>query len=183
MSFDFGFNDIARVAGQILNFGLIPEDEVIGTTYLGTPVRDNIIFPADDNEGLELSEDFVINDIVMRVDRSKNIIRTKVQGRDGDVNEFISNGDYNLNIAGLIVSPDQLVFPEERLRTLLEIDDFAGSVAIASRFLSIFGIQNIVIDRIEVQQQAGFYHQVPFVMAARSEDPIELQIQSDASST
>lgn len=180
MSFRFGFSDVARLGAELINIQPLPEDEVVATTYLGNPVRDNLVFPAEGNESIGLSEDFVVNDIIVRIERTKNIIKTIVQGRPGVVNEFISQGDYILTIDGLVVSPDQYVRPVDELRVIKALDDFEGPVAVASKFLSIYEIQTVVIDRIEVIQRPGFYNQLPFVMQCRSDTPIELQIQ-DAS--
>ena len=179
-----GFNNASRLAARFLSpYRPEPSDEIVATTYLGTPVYDQLIFPKDGNEDIELSEDLILNDILFRVDRAKKIIRTPVQGRDGDVNEVISHGDYEIEISGKVVSEFPTLYPDEQVRALISIDDHLGAVGIAVNFLSLFGIDTVVIDRIEWPQQAGFYNEQNFLIRSRSENPVELQIQQNAASS
>lgn len=177
MSFLLGPNEVIRAGSNFLKYADIPQDD-FGDSYLGTPIYDSLVFLKEENPQLEISTGFEINDVLFQVTRPKNIVRTRVQGRDGDVNEFISNADYNITINGVLVSEDQLVQPREALLTLKAIINFEGSLAVASDYLQALDIDTIVIDRADISQQAGYRNQLPFVLQCRSEDPIELQIQS-----
>jgi len=183
MSLLFGVSDATRVTARLAGFyGPAPSDPEVAQSYLGTPVFDQLIFPKDANPEIELSEDLILNDVLFRVTRQKSIIRTPVQGRPGEVNEIISHGDYNVEIAGKVVSEEMLVKPKEAIRALIQIDDFLGSVGIAVNFLSLFDIDTIIIDRTEWPQEQGRYNEQPFAIFARSENPIELQIQGNNAS-
>jgi hypothetical protein len=178
MGFELGFSDKARVAARLFPAFAPQTDKTLGKTYIGTPIYDQLIFPRDGNEDVGLSEDYVLNDVIFTVTRPKNIVRTQIQGRDGDVNELINLGDHQITINGLIVSEYSQIRPAEQLREFLSIMDFKGSVAVAVGFLEIFGIDTIVIDGHDIRQTPGFYNQFEFVINARSEDPIELLIQN-----
>ena len=182
MSFLLGPNEAIRAGSQFLRYQDIPQDDFV-ESYLGTPIYDSLIFLKEFNTDLELSEDFIIDDVLFQINRPKNIVRTRVQGRDGDVNEFISNADWNITINGVLVSQDQLVQPREALLTLKSIVNFENSLAVASDYLQALDIDTIVIDRADISQQAGYRNQLPFVLQCRSEDPIELQIQSSTNAS
>ncbi len=178
-----GATDALRLAAQFVKFNDIPTDAIVATSYLGTPIYDQLIFPAEGNEEIELSEDFALSDIIIQVSRPKVIITTPIQGREGDVNEFISNGDYRLTIRGFLVSEDQLVQPVEQLTTLNNIASFPGAVAVASGFLNVFQIESLVIDEFDIGQIAGYRNELPFSMTCRSEQPIELQLQGSSNAS
>ena len=180
----FGYSDISRITGRLAGFYKPePSDPIVAETYLGTPIFDQLIFPKEGNEEIGLSRDLVLNDVIFVVNRSKLIVRTPVQGRAGEVNEIISHGDYDVEIIGKVVSEFPQQKPTESIRALISIDDYLGSVGIAVNFLSLFDIDTIVIDRTEWPQAEGFYNEQPFVIRARSENPIELQIKDNAAST
>lgn len=179
MSYLFGISDAERVLYRIDGFiDRFEQDPVVAQTFLGTPVYDQLIFPAEANPEIELSTDFILNDVIFRVRRPKLIKRTQVAGRDGEVNELISLGDYQIEIFGKIVSEQPLIKPVDRIRDLIKIDNHKGSVAVAVRFLGWFDIDSIVIDDTELSQEEGVYNEQPFIMRARSENPVELQLQS-----
>src|SRR3990167_7460356 len=88
----------------------IQEDTPVAQSILGTPVYDNIVFQGGKYKTLEgdeityaggpNSENFRIDNVLMTLSQSKNIVTTALQGRDGTIKEFMSNGDYVINIAG-----------------------------------------------------------------------------------
>lgn len=178
----FGLNDAYRTAAQGRTTTPIEQDEFT-TSYLGTPVYDTLNFLKDDNPDLELSEDFEISDVIFNVTLPKNIIRTRVQGRRGDVNELISLGDYEISIVGVLVSQDQLVQPREAMLILKNIINYEGSLAVSSDYLQALDIDTIVIDQGSIEQQAGYRNQLPFALQCRSEDAIELQIKSNTNAS
>ena len=169
--------DAFRILNRIAGFYQPePQDEAVAQTYLGTPVFDQLIFPRDGNEAIQLNEDLVINDVLFTITRPKIIVRTPVQGRRGRVKEIISLDDYQIDIVGKIVGQFPLERPVEQLRTLSQIESFEGSVGIAVNFLSLFNIDTIVIDRIRIQEREAYYNEIPFEITASSDEPIELQV-------
>ena len=182
MSFLLGPNEVIRGGANFLRYRDVPQDENIAS-YLGTPIYDQLRFSKDFNPELELSEDLVINDVLFTCRRPKNIVRTKVQGRDGDVNEFISNADWEITINGMLVSEDQLVQPKEDLITLRNIINYEGSIALVSDYLQSIDVDTIVIDSADINQVPGTRNVLPFVLQCRSEDAIELQIQSSTNAS
>lgn len=164
---------INRVAGT---YQPEPADTPVAETYLGTEVFDQLVFPKDGNEGIGLTEDLVINDVIFRVSRPKIIVKTPVQGRQGRVKEIVSLDDFTIEINGKLVSEYMQQRPLDQLRSLIAVESYEGSVAVAVNFLSLFSIDTILIEKINIEERRGYYNEVPFEIIASSDEPIELQV-------
>lgn len=113
---------------------------------------------------------------LITVQMSKTIIKTPIQGRDGTVKEYISDGDYHINIKGVFTESNG-VYPEEEVKTLKEICQAKSSIAVVSAWLQQFDITDIVIDNYSFPQKEGFYNTQIFEINAISDAPIELFIK------
>lgn len=102
------------------------------------------------------SEKFVDPHAVLKVSEQKNILLTKVQGRDLTRKEFISGGDYSITITGKIVSPYQDVYPTDEVAQLLKILKHRGTIKCRSPFLDIFEINTMIILSYDFPQSVGF---------------------------
>ena len=80
------------------------------TSYLGTPVFSNLDFIGGSYKNLQGEqieyEDLRIDTVLFDVSQQKNVVTTEIQGRNGTIKEYISDGDFAINISGLIVQPD-----------------------------------------------------------------------------
>jgi hypothetical protein len=161
--------------------------------YLGTPVFANIDFIGGTyinmaGEAIEYlggeNGGFAIDSVLVSVGQSKNIVTTAIQGRNGTVKEYISDGDYKITIRGVLTSATNRngdYYPVEEVKKLMEICKVNASVKIASRFLNdIFGVYNIVIESYVFPQEEGQYNTQLFSIDCISDDPIELTIQQDS---
>lgn len=150
-------------------------DQVIKTSYLGTPVFSNLIFDAEpdtpENFALE------IDTVLMTVSMTKNIVKTPLQGRDGTVKEYISDGDYMVDIRGEIVSEQPNVYPKDLVARLVNLCRVKHQLNVSSFFLQLFSVSAIVIDDYEVAEKLGSRNSVPFSIRASSDTPIELQLK------
>lgn len=161
-----------------------PEDEPIYTSYLGTPVYSNLIFSSDgvdvgnptsldpDNGKQDLRIDTVLFDVSM----TKNIKVTDIQGRNGTIKEYISDGDYMINIKGAIVSPYPLVFPKEDVDLLIRYSKVSTEIKVFSFFLDLFSITDIVIKEFKLSEKLGHRNQVDFEINALSDRAIEFRL-------
>lgn len=146
----------------------------VGISQLGTVVFDNIVFPADPQGAYpELRFDAVS----LSVNRPKNIVRSRISGRDGDIKEYTGSGDYEITLictigsvpfaasqavgiaAGLIPGVNTIAgvtgaTPDlEDLRTVQStvlLDRFIGRVPIESKYLNnLFNINFVVVDNCQ----------------------------------
>ncbi len=177
---------LQAIKGQVFNPGAEEKDPkgYAGTSYLGTPVFTNLKFlkgaytPLGKETPVQFGE-LEINTVLITVSQSKNIVETPMAGHDGTVKEYISMGDYVIDIKGALASESSEVFPEEDTLKLLTLLKAPKSLEIASRYLNdVFDIHNIVIKSFDLGQNEGFQNIQFFSISAVSDDPIELDINN-----
>ena len=154
------------------------EDKSIGFSQLGTPVFDSFrVLPGAylDNDGIEISyEGFEAQTALFEVSMTKNIVTTAINGRNGTVKEYVSDGDYVINIKGAIVDKDGL-YPELEMQKLADICRVPEQINIVSGFLNNFFITHAVITDYNFPQSEGMRNVQLFSINMISDKPIELQ--------
>jgi hypothetical protein len=144
------------------------------TSYLGTPVFADLTLKADENDaGLN------IQTVLFEVDQQRNIVTTTVQGRNGTVKEYISDGDYAVSLRGLLVDPDPYTYPAQQMQGLMDRLRLPQSLVAVSGFLQLFQIYNLVITGYRFFQIEGFQNVQAFELQCISDTPVEL-IEEDA---
>jgi hypothetical protein len=154
-------------------------DEPIKQSVLGTPIWTNLKFPAGnyqtlDGEIIEF-DGLEIDSVLITVSQSKNIVTTAIQGRNGTVKEYISDGDYMVQISGALVGAQADVFPEADFADLIEILKAPVSIKVESEFFNFFDIFELAVTGYETPQTAGFRNMQYFSISALSDAPIELK--------
>ena len=161
------------------------------TSYLGTPVFDQVIiaggqyFEIDDinKENPIPYDELVLQTVLLEVTQTKNIVTTALQGRNGTVKEFVSDGDFVINmIGGIIGETDENgsiqnignFYPEVDVKKLIEITKVPSALTITSAFLQSFGINEAVITNYTINQPEGQRNVQPFTMALLSDVPADL---------
>lgn len=168
--------ELARLEGKDGSsngdFGLPVFDALtfIGTTYT-TP----------DNKTVTI-QTIEMGVALIEVSQSKNIITTPIQGRNGTIKEYISDGDFIITIRGILASNAQDSYPTELVKQLLSFCAAPVSFGVASRILEKFGIQEIVIKEYSFPQTEGMRNLVPFEMQCLSETPFEIKTQTQGTS-
>lgn len=150
-------------------------------SYFNRPVFSNLVFKARDyyNNDNELvttwDRDVVLDTVLFDVGQTKNIVTTQVQGRNGTIKEYISDGDFAINIKGLLVSNTNNQFPYTAYEELLKALYCNTEIEIQSWILTeLYGIKYIVIQNFEILQEVGKQTTVPFEIQALSDIPTEI---------
>jgi hypothetical protein len=176
------------VGAQVLNrlipwYGDIqaePSDEAPFTSMLGTPVFAPLEFLKVSGTSLDNTQDvggqngnsqtfLRIDTCLITVNQTRNIIKTPIQGRNGTIKEYISDGDFELNIKGVIISPYMLQYPADEVSIFIELMGLQKQIPVASEFLQRFGIDAIVIDSYNIGERLGSRNEVPFEINASSD--------------
>lgn len=176
------------VGAQILNriipwYGDIqpePADEADFMSYLGTPVWSPLEFLRVSGTSLDNSlnvgaqngnsETFLrIDTVLMTVNQPRNIIKTPIQGRNGTVKEYISDGDFEINIKGVIISPYPMQYPKDDVQLFIELMGLPKQIPVASQFLQLFSVDSIVIESYNIAEKLGSRNEVPFEINAISD--------------
>jgi len=168
--------------GQLINIDTGEVEQAIGTSLLNTAVLDNLLFQSGSYIPLGQTEpvpydDLRLDAVTIEVNQEKNIIKTPIQGRNGTVKEYISDGDYTINIRGIIQeTPLKRTYPKELVKNFIEICKAQRSLVVISTFLNeYFEIQDIVIENYSLPQVEGLRNQQPFIITASSDVPIDLE--------
>ena len=155
----------------------IQQDQIVATTYLGTPVYSNLIFEA--NPDTPENEAITLNSVIMAVSKTKNIVQTAIQGRVGTVKEYISEGDYSIGVRGKIVGEDQLIAPEDQIVALKNVLNLASTLEVSSFFLQYFDIATVVVEDYQIAEVPGSRNEFDLFIQMISDTPIELQINAN----
>lgn len=150
---------------------------------LGTPVMSDLDIDPLKDSGVSYIQ---IPTVLFTVNQKKNIISTSVQGRNGTVKEYISDGDFTINVKGVLVGDNgkypRVGFPSgtkggvNSVNDLINLFNLNRSVAVNSWYLRQFNIYSIVITDYNFPQNEGEYSVQPFEFNAISDVPFELNI-------
>jgi hypothetical protein len=144
-------------------------DDAELNSYLGTPVFSDLTLKTNEQDvGLN------IQTVLFDVQQSKNIVKTSIQGRPGTVKEYISDGDYEITINGIIVEPFSSAYPVSQVQDFLRLMRHQDSLIAICPFLQLFNVYNVVVESYNLPQQIGFQNQQVFSINAISDEPIEL---------
>ena len=165
----------------IVSSAIVPSqitDENIGVSYLGTPVMDKLEFPSGSYTDLDGNKidygDISIDTVVFTVNKVRNIVKTSIQGRNGTVKEYVSEGDYSISCNGVISNRDNF-FPEDQARSLRQIFEVPQQVEVVCSYLNnVHEILNIVIESWSMPFSVGKRNEIPFSFIAISDSPIEV---------
>ena len=155
------------------------------------PVFTNLIFEPDrfqELDGQVISyEGLRLDAVLMEVSMQKNIIKNEVQGLNGTVKTYISDGDYNISVRGAITSGKAEVYPKEDVEQLQRLFTVPQAITVTSNFLTSFGsiqtkgisgISKVVVESFSFPQSEGFRDVQLFTCNLLSDTPIELTIDS-----
>ncbi len=142
-------------------------------SMLGTLVFSDLLL-LDPNSDTQLYIDTVLFQVTM----SKNIVTTSIQGRNGTVKEYISDGDYSISMKGGLVNSLGDVYPVESVRILIELMQLPTSLNVTCPFLQLFNIYQVVINSYDVPQHEGGGNTQLFTLECLSDEPIELIVDA-----
>lgn len=155
--------------------------------YAGKPVIETVILECEPYEvetyndktktydkakinGTKITLDTVLVDVAI----SKNVVKTEIDGQNGTVKEYISDGDYKVSIRGAIVNDKGTNYPFDEFKKLNAIVKAPISVAVTSYFLSLFPIHSLVIESVTFPQKEGYTNTQLFEISCVSDNAIDI---------
>ena len=162
----------------------------VGVSQLGTVVFDNVVFPAgayvDLNGDTQTYNEVVLDAVQVSVSRAKEIIKSKVSGRDGSIKEYVSADDYVISlvatIGGKVIDAAQLASiaasavgglvgfsanleDTELIKAIAELDKVPDRVEIRSKFLqNNFDITHVVIENMDMEKSGSDTYRIRFTL-------------------
>jgi len=179
VGFQISRTGLQVLKGQLYQVPDQPYDEPIGTSQLGTPIYDDVTFPA--GQYVNLFGDIIafdevkLQNVLIVANRTKRVIKTPVQGRDGTIKEYISAGDYLITVTGQLNSQSN-TFPELEFQNLNAIMDANAALSVVSSFLNDgLNIGYIVIEGDSYRQIRGSRNSIDISFQAVSDVSIDLE--------
>jgi len=155
----------------------------------GLPVFTNLEFEGGSFQTLDgdviAYQPLRLDTVLMTVSMQKNIVTTAIQGKSGTVKEYASDGDFEINVQGVLAGEGQNEYPSTEVEILNALLTVPERLEITSEFLDRFGvispsgmpgINEVVITDFQFQQQEGFRNIQLFSFKMLSDTPIELTI-------
>lgn len=163
---------------QFFQVGNESPDQSSRNSYFGTPVFSNLQIEPFEYETLKgetesIKNGIIIDTVLMTVTQTKNIISTPIQGRNGTIKEYISDGDFQIDIVGQVVSESNN-YPETDVNELIQICRAPVPIRFVSEFLQWFDINDVVITSFALGQDEGIRNAQSFTMTCVSDTAVEL---------
>ena len=120
--------------------------------------------------------EFEIQNCLLSINQTKNIVTTSIQGRKGTVKEYISDGDLQINVKCVLNARNGEV-PTEQVKTLLTNLTANTSLPITNKVLNeYFQCYNVVVTDFTHPQQIGSLSSWQFEFNCLSDYPVELYL-------
>lgn len=133
-------------------------------------------------KGVDGLEDLLLESAIVEASRAKNIVTTVIQGRDSSVRELINNGDWSINVTGMLCN-NEAQYPMDLFLKLSAFLDLKKPIQIEHEVLNARGIYEIVIYSDNSIQKTGHINVQPYSFTCESSKPLPLIIQDNPSET
>ncbi|UWY28800.1 DUF6046 domain-containing protein [Flavobacterium sp. TR2] len=149
-----------------------------GSEHYGVPTLTSLAFQYK-GKRIEFVE------CIATVNMERNIVTTPMEGRDGTIKEYISEGDYTIQIDGAVTNYSETDpeksrdYPVEKLQELLSFLKIKDSLEVQSDYLTLFGIKSVVVKSYGMLQETHSNRQA-FQLQLLSDTPYEIKIKQDA---
>ena len=93
---------------------------------------------------------------IISINSDRNLILTKVAGRDYSRKELVSNGDIEFSVSGVMSSGLPDVYPANEIKKFIQVMQYKGVIEVNNQFLDQFNISKIVIKNFNLPQKEGY---------------------------
>lgn len=131
-------------------------------------------------------KEFIFNECIITLNMEKNIVTTALQGRNGTIKEYISDGDYNISIdAGISTytldykEDFDIAYPIDAVAELKKFLSIPEALEVQSDFLEIFGIKSAVVKSFGLQQET-YSNRQSINIQMLSDEPYEIKLKEDS---
>jgi len=118
---------------------------------------------------------FTFETALIEINQTKNIVKTSISGMNGTVKEYMSNGDFIVNLKGVIVGNIANQRPDRNdLNALVAFLNAPLSIPISCTFCEEFKINSIVVESYKLSQREGARNIIDIEINMISDSAIEL---------
>lgn len=142
----------------------------------GTDIRNTLLI-AVENKDIVIA----LHEVTMTVSATHNIVTTPLAGKSingfrGTVKEFVSRGDYDIHVSGILRGTNPQAYPYEELSMLVRVLEDGGRLTLAAKYLEPFGITQAVIKKYDIPQKTGNINEQEFTLKLLSDEDVELEL-------
>jgi len=121
---------------------------------------------------------FMLQNTVSSIVSKKTIVETQLVNRQGSVKEEISIDDWEINVKGIIISPD-MDYPDQQVQDLVKLYELSDSLVIDNARTSIClkKGEKVVLKSLKFPELKGMKNLQPFEMDLVSDVEFTLFIQ------
>ena len=117
---------------------------------------------------------------LITINSDKNLIVTRVQGRDHRRKELVSNGDIKFSVSGQMTSGKPDIYPFEEVKKFIKVMQYKGIIKINNQILDQFGISHIIITDFNISPRQGYKALQPYSFSAIGLQPEkDIEISED----
>ena len=159
----------------------------------GQPIFDEFTFLADSVNKLsyEMPSEYGKNSIIIiapftfetaliEINQTKNIVKTSISGLNGTVKEYMSNGDFIINLKGVIVGDIANQRPDKNdLNALVAFLNAPLTIPISCSFCEELKISSVVIESYRLGQREGARNVIDIDINMVSDSPIQLSVSAE----
>ncbi|GAA4156601.1 hypothetical protein GCM10022217_15770 [Chryseobacterium ginsenosidimutans] len=129
--------------------------------------------------------EFEFIECIITVNQEKNIVATALQGRNGTIKEYISDGDYSITVDAAINNYQEgddtgasLEYPIDKVKELQKILNLPETLSVQSDFLEIFKVRSVVVKSFYLTQETHSNRQAIQIIML-SDEPYEIKLKLD----
>lgn len=116
----------------------------------------------------------------------KKIVKTDITGRKGSIKELISDGDWDITIRSIVTegsvngwSLDSDNYPYNDIELIRAIYDVGAELQVVGDIFTTLGIENIVMEEIELPKMQEYPNVQPVIIKCSSESAVELVVKKN----
>lgn len=160
----------------------IPTKQSVSYSIISETATNGKVTTDKENSSQFQSNNLVWYDCMAMVapNSSKNVILTKVSGRDYSRKELVSNGDIEFQVAGHILSPTPDLYPTEEVKKFIQVMQYKGIVRVKNIILDQFNIDKILIKDFSLSPVEGSMSRQDYSFSAVGIQPdSEVEVTED----
>ncbi|WP_163444431.1 DUF6046 domain-containing protein [Flavobacterium columnare] len=162
-----------------------PDFKFEGVNMLGVPTLTSLALSGIDKNNKLIKIELI--ECIITVTQDRNIVTTPLQGMDGTVKEYISDGDYQISVDAAISGYNEdskdfeksKAYPLEQMKPLMDLLKLKRSIIVHSDFLTLFDITDAVVKTYGMVQETHSNRQ-SFNIQLLSDKAIEIKQKSNA---
>ena len=159
------FDYEAKTVAEYKDYGFADKNH-----FIDLPIFQPMFFEKDEDG----EDDLYLDSAILTLSRTKNIVKTIVQGRDTSVKEFINNGDWLIEVSGILCEKTWK-YPINKTKEFNRWMEKNQALKVNHEILTELGIYQIVIDDYSLPKTPHINCQ-PYRFTASSDTPLPLLV-------